>query len=139
MSSYRPMESSTGLWRRLMTFCFAGWCFSLFLAWGAAPKMAPGELIIKFRAGTTAGQLEAVERKAELRVLRRVQTPPMAQRHHNGLTLVKTGLDIGKAIAILRTDPAVEYVEPNYLFTRCSTSNDPLFTSGLLWGLYGDL
>src|ERR1051325_6475034 len=124
MRSCRPILSSRGPRGRLLAFSLAWWCFSLFLALGAVPKMAPGELIVKFRVGTTPDQMEALERKGKLQVLRHVQTQPMAQRGHNGLTLVRTGLEIGKAIAILRTDPAVEYAEPNYLFTQCSTSND---------------
>ena len=34
--------------------------------------------------------------------------------------------------------PETEYVEPNYIYTHSATSNDPYFTNGSLWGMYGD-
>ena len=38
----------------------------------------------------------------------------------------------------LKADPAVEYAEPNWIYTHQATSNDPYYTNGSLWGMYGD-
>jgi subtilisin family serine protease len=40
------------------------------------------------------------------------------------------------AIQALRASPDVEYAEPNWVYTH-SSSNDPYFTNGSLWGMYG--
>lgn len=42
------------------------------------------------------------------------------------------------AIALLRSHPNVEYAEPNYIYNHTATSNDPYYTNGSLWGMYGD-
>lgn len=42
------------------------------------------------------------------------------------------------AIKILKDDPAVEFAEPNWIYTRQETANDSYYTSGSLWGMYGD-
>ncbi|MEW5909798.1 MAG: S8 family peptidase [Thermodesulfobacteriota bacterium] len=43
-------------------------------------------------------------------------------------------LSTDEAINMLKTDPSVEYVEPNYILYLTATPNDPNF--GLLWGLH---
>jgi subtilisin family serine protease len=42
-------------------------------------------------------------------------------------------LDVQALVAFLRTHPAVEYVEPNYIWHATATPNDPRFPN--LWGL----
>ena len=64
----------------------------------------------------------------------------MARQGHPGLSVVRTDLASKEALAILRNlDPAVEYASP-IIFSRASAvSNDPVFTAGNQWGMYGDL
>jgi subtilisin family serine protease len=42
------------------------------------------------------------------------------------------------AIRRLEADVAVEYAEPNWIYTHQATSNDTYYTNGSLWGMYGD-
>lgn len=38
----------------------------------------------------------------------------------------------------ISTDYSVDFVEPNWIVKHQETSNDPYFTNGSLWGMYGD-
>ena len=42
------------------------------------------------------------------------------------------------AIVELSADPRVESVEPNWIRKTVAVSNDPQFTAGNMWGMYGD-
>ena len=48
------------------------------------------------------------------------------------------GLAIAHAVRDLERDPSIEFVEPNWMYQHQSTSNDPYYTNGSLWGMYGD-
>ena len=52
-----------------------------------------------------------------------------------GLTEDQT---VEEAIARLSTLPGVQYVEPDYWVEVADTSNDPYYTDGSHWGMYGD-
>jgi subtilisin family serine protease len=56
------------------------------------------------------------------------------------LELVKLppGLAIAAAVRSLELDPSVEFAEPNWVYQHHATSNDPYYTNGSLWGMYGD-
>jgi subtilisin family serine protease len=43
-----------------------------------------------------------------------------------------------EAIARLKQLPEVEYAEPNFIYRHFAGSNDPYYTNGSLWGMYGD-
>jgi subtilisin family serine protease len=53
-----------------------------------------------------------------------------------GVTLVRMPMAAMQAIAAIKGDDAVEYAEPNWIYTHQATSNDPLYTNGSLWGMY---
>ena len=98
-----------------------------------------GELIIKFREDAPDTEIQNALQDGALKIKRHVTTAPMAQRNAAGLTLAETSFNVPDAIARLQRHRAIEYVEPNYIYTRHAASNDPYVTSGHLWGLYGDL
>ena len=54
------------------------------------------------------------------------------------LITVGPGRSVEATIQALKADPAVEYAEPNWIYTTQATSNDPYYTNGSLWGMYGD-
>ncbi len=56
------------------------------------------------------------------------------------LELVKlpTGLSIAAAVRQLESDPDIEFAEPNWIYFPSVSSNDPYYTGGNLWGMYGD-
>ena len=47
------------------------------------------------------------------------------------------GLSAEAVIAALKQNPKVAYAEKNWIIQPQATSNDPLFTGGSLWGMYG--
>jgi len=114
----------------------------------SAPQMAPGgesasaattELIVKFRAGAAAESRAGALQSVNGTVSERIVTAAMrAAGDAEGLTVVRSGLGQAAAIAQLRARPEVEYAEPNYTYTHFVTSNDPYYTNGSLWGMYGD-
>jgi subtilisin family serine protease len=46
--------------------------------------------------------------------------------------------DLATAVSTLGHDPAVAYAEPDYIVHADVLSNDPLYTSGQMWGMEGD-
>jgi len=92
------------------------------------------ELLIQFRPGVSAddqrnarGWVNA-QRKELLRGRGTVELE---------LAVIPPGLSMADAIAVLTQHPAVAFAEPNWIYTHHDTSNDPHFTDGSLWGMYG--
>nr|NIP14984.1 S8 family serine peptidase [Pseudomonadales bacterium]NIX08273.1 S8 family serine peptidase [Pseudomonadales bacterium] len=48
------------------------------------------------------------------------------------------GKGVERAIKALSRHPAVRIAEPDYVLTHNADSNDPYYTNGNLWGMYGD-
>lgn len=107
------------------------------------PRYVPGEVLVKFKSGASAGSRSRFEALALIggEVLENITTPAMeaARRGDTGdLLLVASALETMDAINILKNHPEVEYAEPNWIYTHFATSNDPYYTNGSLWGMYGD-
>ncbi|HEY0024093.1 MAG TPA: S8 family peptidase [Longimicrobium sp.] len=111
-------------------------------SFAAAPAQdfVPGEVIVKFRAGTSAEARGAALQHANAAVRERIVTNAMrGAGDREGLTVVHSGLGTAAAIGRLRGNPNVEYAEPNWIYTHNVVSTDTYFTNGSLWGMYGDL
>jgi len=109
------------------------------LAAAPAQDHVPGEVIVKFRAGTSQAARGAALQAAGASVRERIVTATMRRGGDaEGLTVVHSGMGTGAAIQRLQSDPNVEYAEPNYIYRHNATSNDTYFTNGSLWGMYGD-
>lgn len=99
----------------------------------AAPYV-PGVVIVGY-TGTASDKDRTDARKAVGGAQAQPLSPltPRAERWR-----LPAGTSVAEAIATLSRDPDVRYVEPDYIVTRVAISNDPSFTSGALWGMYGD-
>jgi subtilisin family serine protease len=87
----------------------------------AEPAFVPGEVIVKYRAGSPTGVWsETAALLARSHALRRLDL--IGAEH-----LRFVGISTGEAIATLRADPAVEYAEPNYLVYADLLPSDPRF------------
>ncbi len=99
-----------------------------------------GELLVQFKPGATPGEKGRALGKANAVVLDDVA--PQSRRPDGGgdLVLVRHQPDFTPAAArrAIAGDPAVEFVEPNWIYTHQAASNDPYYTGGSLWGMYGD-
>ncbi len=96
-----------------------------------------GELIVKFRDGTTATDQDGVRRglgAQKLDTLRQAR----GGRGEMALMRLPAGADLADTVRVLSANPNVEYAEPNWIYQHSATSNDTYYTGGQLWGMYGD-
>jgi hypothetical protein len=110
----------------------------------AVPKLAPERVIVKFRAGSDQSRIQAQagaqgENAADTQLfaaMSRIQG--LAKRTGLSMTLARAISDdmhavvipgsSDDALAILRTDDAVEFAEPDaHRYLHATTPNDPLF------------
>ncbi|MEJ7759311.1 MAG: S8 family peptidase [Gemmatimonadaceae bacterium] len=109
------------------------------LSAGEGSDFVPGEVIVKFREGTSAEGRAAALGRANGQAGERILTAMMRRSGDSeGLTIVHTSAAVPAAIAALRGSEDVEYAEPNYIYQHNATSNDSYYTNGSLWGMYGD-
>ncbi|HVF09224.1 MAG TPA: S8 family serine peptidase, partial [Abditibacteriaceae bacterium] len=101
----------------------------------AGAQFVPDEILVQFKAGVSEGEMIKVRssvgavRKEILRataagVLEVARIPP--------------SLSVPEVISYLQAHPAVQFAEPNWIYTHQATSNDTLYTNGSLWGMYSD-
>lgn len=92
-------------------------------------EYAPGELLVKFRDGIPAST------KADLISARGTQkTGALGRKGLLRHLKLKSGQNVEMAAAAYRSDPNVEYAQPNYLYRATATVPDD-GEYGLLWGL----
>ncbi len=94
----------------------------------ASESYVPGEVIVKYKDGTTKANISAMHK----------QENAVVTQHNKelGFDVVKVkGKSVEKAVQEYNKNPHVEYAEPNYIFHTTWTPNDPAFNNGLQWGL----
>ena len=97
-----------------------------------------GEVLVKFANGTTELQKTSIKNKFKASLKEKIHTKAMKDRgDKEGIELVGTSMSVPEAVNSLKGMPGVEYAEPNYIYTIDATSNDPYYTNGSLWGMYG--
>jgi subtilisin family serine protease len=97
-------------------------------------------MLVQFKAGATEADRGRALGRANA-VFQEDVVPGNRRSDGRGdLVLVRYQPDFTPAAArrALASDPAVEFAEPNWIYTHQSTSNDPYYTNGSLWGMYGD-
>lgn len=96
-----------------------------------------GELIIKFRDGASSTDEDSVRRGLGAQ---KIENLRQGRGGKGATTLMRlpAGADLVGTIRVLSANPAVEYVEPNWIYQHAATSNDTYSTNGSLWGMYGD-
>lgn len=90
-----------------------------------------GELIVQYSASASAS---AAERNAIVRGLGAHRIESLRDRVD--VLKVPVGLSIANAIRALAGDAAVDFAEPNWVYTHSAISNDTYYTNGSLWGMY---
>jgi subtilisin family serine protease len=104
---------------------------------GSGSALAPheaGVVLVGFRPRTTQADRAAV--RASVSVSAAAPLSPLAPDSEKWTLPAGAGVD--RVIAALLANPNVRFAEPNYLVTTGDTSNDPSYTNGSLWGMYGD-
>lgn len=107
------------------------------LAAGAAH--VPGELLVQFKRGASADARSRALARVDGRVLMRLKAAAQRRDGRGDLERVtlRQGLAMAAALRALQADPAVDFAEPNWIYTTQETSDDPYYTSGQLWGMQG--
>jgi subtilisin family serine protease len=95
------------------------------------------QLLVKYRDGTSATTQAAVRNGLGAQQLDIVRAGN-AKVGELALLRLPPGREIAATVRALSANPAVEYAEPNWIYTHEAVSNDPYYTNGSLWGMYGD-
>lgn len=102
-------------------------------------EFVPNEVLIKFKEKDGKAQSNALAliegSMVEDLTTSAMKSKGMADGQFMRVTSKKGTM---QAIKMLEELPEVAYAEPNYIYTHEATSNDPLYTDGSLWGMYGD-
>ncbi|MEJ8757458.1 S8 family peptidase [Pontibacter sp. H259] len=106
---------------------------------GRSQEFVPNEVLVKFKAGVSEEARAAALARISGKVKERILTKAMARfGDREGLTLVHTPMAALEALSKIKGGAAIEYAEPNYIYTHAAASTDPYYTNGSLWGMYGD-
>ena len=96
----------------------------------SGPKYKPDELLVRFRVGASAKDMQTAHGRVQAQV---------AKSYHivSNLQLVRLpqGTNLLRAARAYRRDRSVLYAEPNYAVHALTTPNDPQFTNGTQWDL----
>ncbi|HUP70531.1 MAG TPA: S8 family serine peptidase [Acidimicrobiales bacterium] len=104
---------------------------------GVEHRSVADELVVGYQPGATPTQRAGARSRAGAQLKENVVA---GQGQTGAVELVRlpAGSDRGAAERRIEQDPAVAYAEPNWIYTHAATSNDPYYTGGNLWGMYGD-
>jgi len=104
---------------------------------GLLPAYSPNHVLIQYLPGQPAGHLQIQFLQLGV-VASETITPSGAAEEVTRLTLGE-GVTVEQAINALSGQPGVGLVEPDYIVTTDSVSNDTNVVGGQTWGLYGDV
>ena len=92
------------------------------------PEYVPGELIVRFEAGSGPTRRAEILRQNGARRKRTLRLPGAE------VVSVARGKSVEAAVRELEAQPGVAFAEPNYIYRPTAMPNDPRF--GALWGLH---
>ncbi len=104
----------------------------------AWPAHVPNELLIKFRPGATQETRDSILARIGVVGRQAIHTRTMQDFGEVPIHHVKSRKSVLEALQLLANNPAVEFAEPNWIYRHQAASNDPYYTNGNLWGMYGD-
>lgn len=102
-------------------------CLCATLAQADAPAYREGELLVKFKPDRRSRALERYAADNHIVVGRTLSHNRLHQLH------LPADLSVAEALEMYRSDPAVDYAEPNYLLSTQTLPDDPFFER--LWAL----
>lgn len=102
------------------------------------PAYVPGQVLVQFHAAASAAQRQNALDRAASRGREAILTHATRGAGSADLVLADTAAPVGEAVRRLQNDPAVEFAEPNWIYTHAEVSNDPAYTDGSLWGMFSN-
>jgi subtilisin family serine protease len=104
-----------------------------------AQSSVPGELLVQFKASASVADKARALGRANAQM--REDVLPGSRRHDGkgDLVLVRHQPDLPPTAAKhnLESDPAVEFAEPNWIYTHQAVFSDTYYVNGSLWGMAG--
>jgi subtilisin family serine protease len=94
-----------------------------------------GELLVQYKPNAVENDFRQVRGKLGASVVQVVRDSPQGRLE---LLRLAPGRDIAAAVSRAHADIAVDFAEPNWIYTHQAVSNDTHYTNGNLWGMYGD-
>lgn len=91
-------------------------------------KYVPGQVLVKFHATVSRAAINAAHSRVAADVVDNFSSVEGLQLIH-----IPSATKLNDALAIYRSNPDVEYAEPNYVVHAFQTPNDPLFPN--MWSL----
>lgn len=100
----------------------------------------PNQVLVQFRFGVTEEFKDSIRGRIQAQGEEIVVAQEQRSDMKGDLELwnLPPGFEIARAARELQQDPAIEFVEPNWIYQHQAVSNDPYYTNGSLWGMYGD-
>jgi subtilisin family serine protease len=100
-------------------------------------RYVPGEVLIQYRDGTTAAQQSRARGKVGTTKVERIKAAA-GKSGRLELARIGSGRSVEAAVRTLKSDPAVAFAEPNWIYAHGAAATDTYYTNGSLWGAYGD-
>ncbi len=100
----------------------------------------PNQVLVQFRPGVTEEAKDSIRDRIHAQNDEVVVAQNRRKDMKGDLELwnLPPGVEIARAVRDLQQHPTIEFVEPNWIYQHHAASNDPYFTTGKLWGMYGD-
>lgn len=134
------MNYEEGIMRNLRSSLFV--CLSLsFTAVVQAEPIrphAPGEILVAFKKNASEVSRRSAVQRVRGRPFRKTRQKVPNQTSEVAIEHLSVAVPVPQALEALQNDPSVAFVEPNYLLTHTATADDSYYTSGNLWGVYGN-
>ena len=102
-----------------------------------SPTASPDELVVGYVSGAGPADRERARGRAAAALEGRI-VADAADRDEVELVRLPQGASRDRAVAALRSDPAVAYAEPNWTYTTQVVPSDPYYGDGRLWGVKGN-
>jgi subtilisin family serine protease len=97
------------------------------------------EILVQYAPGATTTAKAAARARVRGAALETVSATGRRGDGGGDLELVRIppGLAVADAVRGVQADSAVVFAEPNWIYTHGLASNDPYYTNGSLWGMFG--
>jgi subtilisin family serine protease len=95
---------------------------------GITAKYVPGEVLVKFKTGTAAIKIHGIHNA--LRATKIKEVKHIRVQH----VKIPADMNVSEAVKYYRSNPSVEYAEPNYIVEKAATVPDDIYFNNL-WGL----
>jgi subtilisin family serine protease len=102
-------------------------------------KYVTYQMLVQFRAGADSAAQDVALRQVGARAQERLLAAAQRRDGRGDLQLVNLppGMAVATAVRFLEQTADVDFVEPNWIYEHQADSNDPFYTNGSLWGMYG--